>query len=152
MQMPPLQNQRHELFAQELAKGATQTDAYITAGYKGDRTAASRLSTNSNVQARVAELQERSALRTEVTVASITERLLGIATKGESSTEAAMLAVARASLMDAAKLNGLIVDKSEQTTENVQRIISDKPQTEQEWAETHGADLGAAAGAATRAH
>lgn len=34
--------------------------------------------------------------------------------------------------------------------ENVTRAISDKPQTDEEWAEAHGADLGAATGAATR--
>jgi len=36
--------------------------------------------------------------------------------------------------------------------ENVTRVIADKPQTDEEWAEAHGADLGAAAGASTCAH
>jgi len=40
----------------------------------------------------------------------------------------------------------------EHTGDLVERILSDRPQTDEEWAETHGADLGAAAGAATRAH
>lgn len=44
------------------------------------------------------------------------------------------------------------VNKLEIDHETVQRIISDKPQTEEEWAKAHGADLGAAAGPATRAH
>lgn len=43
--MPVLKNQRHESFAQALAKGMTASDAYTAAGYKGDRTAASRLFT-----------------------------------------------------------------------------------------------------------
>ncbi len=64
--MPILENSRHEIFAQELAKGATQTEAYLTAGYKGDRTAASRLSTNINIQERVAELKSAIAERVEV--------------------------------------------------------------------------------------
>lgn len=111
--MPVLSNAKHERFAQGIAKGLSQTDAYTEAGYKGDRTAASRLSTNVNISKRVAELQGKAAVRTEITVASITERLLAIASKGESSKDAPLLAVARASLMDAAKLNGLVVDKSQ---------------------------------------
>jgi len=150
--MPALENARHEHFAQELAKGKTATEAYVLAGYKSNDGNAATLKGNQRVAQRVAEIQERAAARTEVTIASITDRLLSIATKGEKSEEAQMLSVARAALMDAAKLNGLIVDKSEQTSESVQRIISDKPQTDEEWAETHGADLGAAAGPATRAH
>lgn len=53
--MPTLKNARHEIFAQALARGATATDAYSQAGYKGDRTAASRLSTNVNIARRVDE-------------------------------------------------------------------------------------------------
>jgi hypothetical protein len=47
-----------------------------------------------------------------VTVESITQRLLSIAEKGEGKEDASLLSVARASLMDAAKLNGLIIDRS----------------------------------------
>lgn len=54
--MSVLKNARHEAFAQALAKGKTATDAYLDAGYKGDRTAASRLSTNVNIKARVEEI------------------------------------------------------------------------------------------------
>lgn len=150
--MPPLENARHERFAQELAKGKTADEAYQLAGYAPNRGNASTLKANQSVAERVAELQERAAIRTEVTVASITDRLLAIATKAEAKDDAAMLGVARASLMDAAKLNGLVVDKSEARAETVQRIISDTPQTEDEWAKEHGADLGAATGAATRSH
>lgn len=111
--MAVLSSPRHERFAQELAKGSSQGDAYVEAGYKPSRSAAARLAADVNICARVAEIQGRAAVRAEITVADITERLLAIATKGEKATEAAMLSVARASLMDAAKLNGLVVDKSE---------------------------------------
>lgn len=111
--MPALKNTRQERFAQELAKGRTADEAYAEAGYRPDRKNAHRLTTNDDVARRVAELQERAAIRTEITVASITERLLSIAAKGEQTNEAPMLSVARASLMDAAKLNGLVVDKQE---------------------------------------
>lgn len=111
--MPILANQRHELFAQEMAKGESASSAYEKAGYNPDRGAASRLSANVSVQARVQEILGRAAARTEVTVASITDRLLKIADKGEVSREAALLSVSRAALMDVAKLNGLIVEKRE---------------------------------------
>lgn len=113
--MPALSNQRHELFAQALAKGETQADAYAAAGYKPSEPNASRLTSNDKVRARVAELQEKAASRTVITVAAITERLLAIATKAEKGTEAPMLQAARASLMDAAKLNGLVIDKADNT-------------------------------------
>lgn len=111
--MPALENPKHERFAQELAKGKTQAEAYKEAGYIGDETAACRLSRNVKVTGRVAEIQERAAVRAEITVASITERLMRLADKGESLNEAAGFSVARAAAMDAAKLNGLVVDKSD---------------------------------------
>lgn len=107
----PLKNPRHERFAQELAKGKSQTDAYVSAGYRDNRSAAHRLATDVNICGRVAEIAERVQVRTEITAAGITNRLLAIATKAEVSADAPMLQVARASLMDAAKLNGLVIDK-----------------------------------------
>ncbi|MGX8273021.1 terminase small subunit [Brevundimonas diminuta] len=117
--MPALSNPKHERFAQSLAKGMTQAEAYADAGYKPSEPNASRLTSNDKVQARLAELQERAATRTEITVASITERLLAIAAKAEKSGDAPMLQAARASLMDAAKLNGLVVEKGEHQHKHV---------------------------------
>lgn len=74
--MPILNNPRHERFAQGLAAGKSQTEAYEAAGYTKDRTAASRLSTNVNVQARVAELQQRSAAKAEITIDSLRDMLI----------------------------------------------------------------------------
>lgn len=59
--MPALKDPKHEAFAQHVAKGMSQQDAYKAAGYKGDRTAASRLSTNVNIGQRIAELTEKAA-------------------------------------------------------------------------------------------
>lgn len=109
----PLKNARHERFAQELAKGATMLDAYAAADYAPNRGHASRLAANGNIVARVSELKGKAAERTLVTVASLTQRLLNIAEKGENSREAPLLSVARASIMDVAKLNGLIIDKTQ---------------------------------------
>ena len=110
--MAALKNTRHERFAQELAKGKSQAEAYELAGYKASRSAAARLAADVNICARVASLQEGAAKRTEITVADITDRLLAIAAKGEKTEDAPKLAVARAALMDAAKLNGLVIDRS----------------------------------------
>jgi phage terminase small subunit len=121
--MPALENPKHERFAQELAKGKTQVEAYEDAGYEPHDSAAARLFGNVRIAARVAEIQERAAIRTEVTVASITKRLLAIADKGETSTEAPLLSVARASLMDAAKLNGLVVDRAIKTEATLEELL-----------------------------
>lgn len=107
-----LDNPKHERFAQLLAKGLTATEAYEQAGYAPNDGNAARLKGNDRIAARVAEIQERAAVRTEVTVASITAKLLAIAEKAEVAEEASLLAVARASYMDAAKLNGLVIDRS----------------------------------------
>jgi len=121
--MPALSNPRHERFAQELAKGKTADEAYRLAKYKANRGNAATLKANQSVSERVAEIQNRAAARTEVTVANITERLLKIAEKGEKSAEAPLLAVARASLMDAAKLNGLVIDKSAQAQTSLEELL-----------------------------
>ena len=111
--MGALTNGKHELFAQALAQGMSATAAYAEAGYSPHDGNAARLSGNERVRSRVAELKARAASGVVVNVATITERLLAIAAKGERSTEAPMLSVARASLMDAAKLNGLIIERAE---------------------------------------
>ena len=125
--MPVLSNPKHERFAQELAKGETATDAYVTAGYAFNDGNAIRLKGNERIEARVAEILSRAATRTEITVADITKRLLDIATKGETSPEAAMLSVARASLMDAAKLNGLVIDKSAVAQTSLEELLDSLP-------------------------
>ncbi|CAH1677988.1 hypothetical protein CHELA41_24472 [Hyphomicrobiales bacterium] len=115
--MPPLNNNRHEKFANEVAKGVRPADAYAKAGYaataRGNDVCASRLLKDVNISARVEELQERAATRTVVTVAGITEDLLRIAAKAEALESPAALNVARNAKMDAAKLNGLVIDRKE---------------------------------------
>lgn len=101
--MAGLKNPRHERFAQELAKGKSQAEAYEAAGYSPSWSAAARIAADVNICERVATLQNWAAKRTDITVASITDRLLKIAEKGRKSGDAPMLPVARASLKDAAK-------------------------------------------------
>ncbi len=46
-----------EAFARALAEGDTQLDAYLSAGFSGDRQAAGRLARRADIKARVAELK-----------------------------------------------------------------------------------------------
>lgn len=71
----PLDNARHERFAQELAKGASQVEAYRLAGYAPIEANASRLIRNDKVATRVAELKLAAAERTEITKARVLEEL-----------------------------------------------------------------------------
>ena len=114
--MPILKNPRHERFARELAKGKSATEAYELAGYKGDRTAASRLSTNVNICQRLEELQSEIAARvveeTAVTRADILEELkkIAFATFEDDLVKANDK---RAACMDYARIEGWIVERHE---------------------------------------
>jgi phage terminase small subunit len=57
--VPVLKNAKHERFAQGLAAGMSQADAYQDAGYKLHRGNASTLAQDKNIIERVAELLER---------------------------------------------------------------------------------------------
>jgi phage terminase small subunit len=54
--LPILTNPRHERFAQELAKGKSQSEAYELAGWKGGQKNAHRLGKDEGILRRVAEL------------------------------------------------------------------------------------------------
>lgn len=111
--MAVLSNARHERYAQELAKGKSQADAYVEAGYRSSRSAAARLAADVNICERVSEITGRAAVRAEITVAGITERLMRLSDMAEALGDAPGIQAARAAAMDAAKLNGLVIDKSE---------------------------------------
>lgn len=76
--MPPLENTRHELFAQALAKGKTAFEAYSAAGYEPDRGNAIRLTANDSIQTRVAEIVAKGAERAEITVEKVFRELAKI--------------------------------------------------------------------------
>lgn len=88
--------------------------AYDADGMKGATVnrSAKELLENPKITARLSTLRERAVERTMVTVDMLTANLLRIAQKGEELAEASGLSVARASMMDVAKLNGLVVDKA----------------------------------------
>ncbi|MBP0484660.1 terminase small subunit [Sagittula salina] len=75
-----LPKERHEVFAQRLAAGASQVDAYEAAGYKRHAANAARLAANPDVQARVAELQEIAAQGAVVDAARVLREIGAIAT------------------------------------------------------------------------
>jgi len=79
---------------------------------------AKALMDNSKIAARIADLSEKIEAKALVTIERLTNDLLRIAQKGEDLAEAPGLSVARASLMDAAKLNGLVVDKNDHSSKD----------------------------------
>lgn len=120
--MPALENARHERFAQELAKGKTADEAYRNAGYKANRGNAATLKANQSVLDRVAELQERGAIRTEITIDSITQMLLEDRKLARELGQAAAAVSASEKL---GKLHGHFVDRSENV--NIDYQVGDEP-------------------------
>ncbi len=75
----PLDNPRHEIAAQEYAGGATEAEAYETAGFVPDSGNASRLFTgNDSVRERVEELLEQAALMAVDAAAITKDVVLGL--------------------------------------------------------------------------
>lgn len=110
--MPVLKNPKHELFAQELAKGKTQVEAYALAGYKPNDGNAAKMAGFGNIIARVQEITGSGAEKAACTVASIIAEL----------DEARLLAMKLAqpapmvsASMGKAKVSGLLVDRAELT-------------------------------------
>ena len=132
--MAALKNQKHELFAQALAKGKSQTEAYALAGYSPSEQNASRLRRNDKVQDRLKELQSKGAERAAVTIESLIAEAAEIqaAALKEGQHSAAV-----AALTAKAKLSGLWIERQQSENTNVNYAVSDEPQTEQEWAERH---------------
>ena len=130
--MGPLRNTKHERFAQELAEGKSMSEAYEAAGYKPNRSHASRLVAKGNIKGRVAELQHAAAAETLITVESLIKEAADIQ---ERATKAGQYSAAIAALIAKAKLVGRWVERSEQKNSNVNYVMSDKPMTEEEWAE-----------------
>lgn len=121
--MPALENPRHERFAQELAKGKTADEAYESAGYAANRGNATRLKANDSVMKRVAEIQERSAVRAEVTL----EDLIGHAARIMAAAEAdGQFAPAVSALKELGILTGKRVERRENTNRNVNDMSDDE--------------------------
>jgi phage terminase small subunit len=108
--MPPLNNQRHERFAQALFEGETADAAYEIAGFKANRGNASRLKANESIMARLAELQTQTAKSAEVTVESLLAELEHARSRADGLDQ---LSAAVKAISEKAKISGLLVQKIE---------------------------------------
>jgi phage terminase small subunit len=73
--MPILKNPRHEMFAQEVAKGSGVAEAYAAAGFKPNPGNARRLKMNEAVAKRVEALLDRRSRIEETATKNAVERL-----------------------------------------------------------------------------
>lgn len=109
---------KQQRFVEEYLVDLNARQAAIRAGYSAHtaQEQGSRLLSNVKVRAQVERARLAVSEKTELTVLSVSNRLLMIADKAEKLESAPGLSVARAALMDAAKLNGLVVDTAETIT------------------------------------
>ena len=99
--MPVLPNQRHEAFAQALAKGKTADEAYTLAGFKPNRGNATRLKANDSIRKRVDELQQKVAEKAGWSAAERMKSLQAIHdAQVEKDPRTAIAAIAEANKMD----------------------------------------------------
>lgn len=108
--MPLLKSPKRERFAQELAKGKSQVEAYESAGYKPHDSNAAKLANDPEIIGRVSEIIGRAALRAEVTVASILSELDEVR---ELAVNIEQPGPAVQAIMGKAKVAGLLIDKAE---------------------------------------
>lgn len=133
--MPVLDNQRHEAFAQHLAKGMSADEAYQRAGYKQNRGNAIRMKANERIMKRVDELtqsiSETVIDQTAITRSWVLGKLHSIATKQEEKAPAA----ANRALELIGKELGMFVERSENVNHNYG--VTDEPASEDEWTERY---------------
>lgn len=116
--MPVLKNPRHERYAQELAKGQSQVEAYAAAGYSRSKSCASELlSSKPYIHERVAEIQGETANKSTDKMASVTRAdvlsellKIGMANVGEDAVRAADK---RAALLNYAQIEGWVIERRE---------------------------------------
>lgn len=122
--MPPLENPRHEIFAQELVKakaqGRTQAQAYQAAGYAstGDsaRAAASRMicDRKNGIQDRVIELLGRGAAQAEKRVqVNVNEIFEGLDRNIKLAERAKQHSAVNGAYALKAQLGGLVINRTE---------------------------------------
>lgn len=133
--MPALQNPKHERFAVELSQGVSATQAYVIAGYKPNQPSAARLLSNVMVKARIAEIQARSVIKTEVTLASLIEEAGQIQAAAQADKQ---YSAATAALTARAKLAGLWVERAENQNVNANYVVSGDPvDSAEDWEAEH---------------
>lgn len=137
--MPVLSNPRHERFAQAIARGKSQNDAYKACGYEAGTSAANvhsnagKLARRPQVAERITELLSKQATRIGVTVDQLVAELddmlkLAKRVKHPAAGVGAILAKG--------KLLGLIVDKAEiegSIRKPARRPTADSKMSMEEW-------------------
>jgi phage terminase small subunit len=129
----------HERFVQEyVASGHNGQNAYMVAFPKSAkasaRASAARLLKNSDVQRRIAEIQSKSAQRTDVTLEGLIKEAGDI--QREAMT-AQSYAAAVSALIAKAKLSGLWVERTHGENTNVNYAVADQPPSEEDWQRQH---------------
>ena len=108
--MPALKNQRQERFCQLVRQGVVPFKAYPLAGYRPHNGHPSRLGEKGIIKARIAELHKGFAMKTRVTVETISEQLDEDRLFAKAVNQAGP---ALQATVAKAKLHGLIVDRKE---------------------------------------
>ncbi len=109
--MPPLQNIRHELFAQGVAKGMPKVKAYSEAGYEENRGNAVRLmKANESIPSRIAEIQAMDFGKVKIERETIKNMFLH---NYQMAEKAGNLSAANNAAEKLAKLYGLMIERKE---------------------------------------
>jgi phage terminase small subunit len=123
MSSQPLENRRHELFAQAIVAGMAQDAAYVHAGYKPSVHHASRLASHGKVRARVAYLKQQAAERVVIT-------LEGMIARAEEARIAGLklqqIGPAVAAIKELGILTGLRVEKRENAHKSLHELSNDE--------------------------
>jgi len=134
--MPALDNPQYEKFAKKRAEGASVAAAAEYAGFSPTSGHGWDLDKDEKVKARVQALRDEAATLRLVEPPALIKRLLAIADRAETLDSAAGMAAARAALMDAARLSG-VLEASVRTDGAVARsepvVLADHPLSEEEW-------------------
>lgn len=101
--MPLLDNQHHEIFAQNLARGKPQLEAYTIAGYIENAGNASKLAAEAHIQDRVRELKSIIAARSLVSADRVLAELARIGFA--DITEAVRIVDGKVQVVDTAQLS-----------------------------------------------
>lgn len=108
--MPALKNHRQERFCQLIKQGIPPFRAYPMAGYKAHPGEPYRLRDNPRVKQRLKEITRSLAMKTRVTVESVTADLDRIAAGAEAAQQ---YGAAKGAVETKAKLHGLLIDRKE---------------------------------------
>jgi 16S rRNA C1402 (ribose-2'-O) methylase RsmI len=121
--MGPLDNPRHELLAQGLAKGQTQQEAFEATGMAGKRAHASRTANLPEVKRRVQELLTDASMMTKIDKAWVMSELQKTY---ERATESEDYSACNKSLELLGKELGMFVDRHEVDVQLKRKIIVER--------------------------